>query len=246
MGGYVSSIKAWESFYSAWSELLNQENVTTLHRVEVENFTAVKKFARWDREHQVEIIKKAHLIIKQYTEAGVGGAVIQSDFDVAMPDVIKRVFGGAYGWLVQESLVGVAKWAAENHCKGPIQYVFETGAKGRHQVEHMMPVLYDDLRIRQQLRIGGWSFLPKENVKQLQAADWFAYELYKQMDNRIVNGPKRPIRKSALDLFRPGIDKAHYWDKQRLQKWGEKAPRLIRMLEDREKALLSIGRKDLI
>ena len=244
VGGYVASIENWEKFENLWAELLSRESIKILHRTDMERLEG--EFAGWDKARQIKTVQDANSIIKRFTAAGVGGAVIQSDFNDAMPGVLKRAFGGAYGWLVHESLVGIAQWAETNNCRSAIQFVFEAGAKGRRQVERMMSVLYDDPKIRGQLRLGGWSFVKKDKLKPLQCADWFAYELYKHMDNRVVAGPRKPIRKSALDLFRLGTDSAHYWDKQRLENWLGKAPRLIKMLDDRERALRSIGREDLI
>lgn len=244
VGGYVATAEDWQKFGQKWSILLSREHIKILHRVDLENFSG--EFEGWKRDRQIKVIKIAHGIIKTCTTIGIGGSVVQADFDAVMPGVVKRAMGGAYGWLIQESMVGVAHWAAQSNKDPTVQYVFEAGAAGRHQVEHMISVLYDDPKMRQLLRIGGWSFQSKENLQQLQSADWFAYELYKQMDNRIVKGPRRAIRKSAWDLFRPEIDNAHYWDKTRLQKWVEKSGPVIKMFEEREKALLSIGRKDLI
>jgi hypothetical protein len=76
---------------------------------------------------------------------------------------------------------------------------------------------------------------------QLQATDFLAYELYKQMDNRIVGGvARRPIRRSAFDLFRLGIDKAHYWDATRLRKWVKNAAPFVAQVEERERRLLAV------
>jgi hypothetical protein len=98
------------------------------------------------------------------------------------------------------------------------------------------------------LRIGGWAFFPKLCAVQLQAADWFAYEVYKHMDNRVVAGVRREIRKSAWDLLRPSVDIAHYWNMERINKWlvDATAGGLIKVLEDREAMLRTRGREDLM
>ena len=106
----------------------------------------------------------------------------------------------------------------------------------------MMQVLYREPFYRNWVKIGGWSFQPKESVIQLQSADRFAYEIYKHVENRIVDGPE-PIRKSALDLMRPW-EKPHFWDRNRLAKWVADAAPLVEQLERREAALRSIGRED--
>jgi len=68
------------------------------------------------------------------------------------------------------------------------------------------------------------------------------------MDNRVVDGARRPIRKSALDLFRPNVDVLHYWDSERLNKWvaDMTVEGLIKVLEEHEQALISAGFRNLI
>ncbi len=243
MGGYIAKVDQWTEFAREWVRMKHEESVNIFHRVDMEHFSG--DFKDWSKERLIRCLHNGHEIIKRRTNIGIGGSVLHADFDEVMPDVIKRAFGGPYGWLAQECLVGVGHWAVEHSRPDPIQYVFEAGARGRHQVDRMMKILSEEPFYRKLARIGGWSFQSKECVIQLQSADWFAYEIYKHVENRIVDGPKRPIRKSALDLMRPR-EKPHFWDRDRLAKWIAKAASLVDQLECREAALRSIGREDLI
>ncbi len=172
--------------------------------------------------------------------------MIQADYEAVMPPVAKRAFGTAYGWLVHECIVGVGHWATKQGHKEPIEYVFESGARGRQAVDRIFKSLYDDSKFREMCRIGSWRFVSKHDAVELQSADFFAYEVRKHVVNRIVDAsPRRPIRKSALDLFRPS-DQAHYWDKARFRRWVEKSVPFISILEERERTLRNLGRPDLI
>ncbi len=243
MGGYVGKVEQWTEFSRQWSILKSEEKVEVFHRVDMENFRG--EFEHWTRDRLVACLRVGHSIIKLRTNIAIGGSVLHADFDDVMPDVVKRAFGGPYGWLAQECLVGVGHWAVDYNRTDPVQYVFEAGARGRHQVDKMMRILYDEPFYRNLARIGGWSFQSKESVVQLQSADWFAYELYKHVENRIVDGPKLPIRKSAIDLMRRW-EKPHFWDRKRLAKWVTDAAPMIEALKNREALLRSIGRADLI
>lgn len=248
VGGYLSSADEWEEFDREWTALLAEERITLLHRVDLETFR--HEFARsggWDEKRRVRVLRAAHEIIRRRTIVGTGGAVIRRDFDDVMPAVVKRAFGGAYGWLVHECIVGVGHWAVNQKHTELIHYIFEEGARGRKQVDKMFKSLCEDQYYRSLCRIEDWRFVTKAGASQLQAADFFAYEVYKHVTNRIVAGSSspRPTRKSALDLFRRG-DQAHYWDKVRLARWVEKAAPWIAMLEQRERHLRAIGRPDLI
>ena len=262
VGGYISTVRNWKQLRREWNHLLKREGVAVLHRTDLENLRG--EFKGWSEDRQISIIRESHKLIKQYTEKGIGAAVITADFDQVMPGVVKRIFGGPYGWVVHDFMVGVGRWARDSNQKGFVQYVFEQGARGRHQVERMFSTLYSpppglppsNYDWRETLRINGWSFGSKyddskrriQGIVQLQSADWFAYEIYKHMDNRVVDGARRPIRKSALDLFRPNVDVLHYWDSERLNKWvaDMTVEGLIKVLEEREQALISAGFRNLI
>jgi len=70
-------------------------------------------------------------------------------------------------------------------------------------------------------RIAGWTFTDKKSVLPLQAADALAYEAAKEMENGVVDGRKRPIRKSAQDLVRPRDD-LQYWNYERIVRSRDK------------------------
>jgi hypothetical protein len=172
---------------------------------------------------------------------------VRADFEETMPSAVRTVFGGPYGWLVHDCIVGIAHWAVDKHCAEPVQYVFEAGARGRRRVQKMFESLYNEGKFRTLCRIGSWKFATKPEAVQLQAADFLAYELYKQMDNRIVGGiAKQPIRRSAFDMFRLETDKAHYWDAARLRKWLKNAAPFVAQVKERERRLLAVGRRDLV
>jgi hypothetical protein len=129
VAGYISTTKQWKRFGQEWTAILRREGVNVLHRVDLENFRGA--FRSWSRDRQVKVTRECHGIIKKHTEKGIGGAVIAVDFDQAMPDVVKRVFGGPYGWLAQECMIGIGHWATDSNQKAFVQYVFEKGARGR-------------------------------------------------------------------------------------------------------------------
>jgi hypothetical protein len=262
LAGYVATVDQWSEFYREWTALLKAENVHVLHRTDIESFHGeFKRSKGWDDTRKLRVLRAAHEIIKKWTEIGRAVAVIQADFDGVMLGVIKRAFGGAYGFLAGQYIVEISKWARDTNQPGPIQYVFEAGAKGRRQVDRMCSLMFEKPPrgiIRQRdwrevMRFGGWSFQRKECVRQLQAADFIAYEAYKHMDNRIVGVPgfpakgfpKAKVRDSALDLFRPN-DLIEYFDRQRLRTWINENAKVVRSFEEWEKGLRAMGRKDLI
>ena len=71
---------------------------------------------------------------------------------------------------------------------GMIRYVFEEGVEGRDEAERMLRRLKSDSWMRDKFLIGGYSFESKYKPEfvPLQAADFLAYESYRQIDNQIL------------------------------------------------------------
>ena len=79
VAGCLGTIKTWETFNRRWTSLLSQYSIKRLHRVELENFQG--DFKKWDPDKRSEFLKKAHTIIRHCTYAGIGMALIKTDYD---------------------------------------------------------------------------------------------------------------------------------------------------------------------
>lgn len=221
--GYLASVEQWQRFIPRWNSLLAEYGVSQLHRVDLES--RKKQFRDWDLERQKEFLIKAHAIIRDHTYIAVGSGVIKADYEEIMPAWAKDLFGGVYGWCVNECLVRVAEWCEKlrNPYSENIDWVFERGTVGSGQVMTMLANFSKDPTWGPRLRLGTWSFLGKDTVP-LQAADMIAYEVFKQIENQIIDKGQRPERRSILDLVRPNDESyLRYWDKARLLSWLRRA-----------------------
>lgn len=220
--GFLGSTTQWERFNQQWQSLLAEYGIKQMHRADLESY--VGEFRGWNGSRRTAFVRKAHAIIKKHTYIAVGTGVIKADFEEIMPQWAKELFGGAYGWCVNECLVHVGKWCEKlrNPYKDRINWVFEAGTVGSGQVVEMLRNLSQDPTWGQRLHIGQWSFDDKDSLP-LQAADVIAYEVFKQIENQIVDQGKRNVRLSMLDLVRSG-DQPYlkYWDKARLKSWVER------------------------
>jgi hypothetical protein len=221
--GYLASTAQWEHFNPRWNSLLADFGVSRMHRADLESF--VREFTGWNGNRRTEFVQKAHGVIKDHTYIALGTGVIKSDYEDVMPQWVKDLFGGVYGWCVNECLVSVGKWCEklQTPYRERINWVFEAGTAGSGQVVAMLRNLSEDPTWGPRLRIGNWSFAGKDTLP-LQAADTVAYEIFKQIENRIIDQGTRDVRLSILDLVRPQ-DEAYlkYWDKARLMRWVKRA-----------------------
>ncbi len=217
--GYLASDKQWERFSPRWQSLLAKYGISRMHRADLESF--VREFKGWNGDRRTELIKKAHAIIRKHIYIALGTGVIKSDYEEVMPRWVKNLFGGVYVWCVNECRVHVGKWCEKrrNPYNGTINWVFEAGTVGHGQVEEMLRNLSRHPEWGQRLRIGEWSFKDKNTVP-LQSADIIAYEVFKQIENQIIDQGKRDVRLSIRHLVRRQDEPyLKYWDKARLERW---------------------------
>jgi hypothetical protein len=226
--GYLASAGQWDKFNPRWNSLLASYGVSRLHRVDLE--ARKKEFKDWDPDRQREFLRKAHAVVRDNTYIALGSGVIKTDYEEVMPQWVKDLFGGVYGWCVNECLVHVAKWCEKlrKPYDGQINWVFERGTAGSGQVVKMLENLSEDPAWGPRLRLGAWSFEGKDTLP-LQAADMVAYEVFKQIENRIIDHGARAIRRSVLDLVRLNDEPyLKYWDKTRLLDWVRRAEAKMR------------------
>jgi len=225
VAGYIGQISEWRFFEKEWSRVLKKSpyRVKMMRRSELETwhgeFTAERG---WDQERRKNFLRELHPIIKARTRVALGSAVIKSDWEEVMPKWLRRFSGGVYGWCAHECVAASRVWCERSirEYKHPINWVFECGAEGAGQVTEMFSQLRKEPVLGREFHIGTLSFACKD-VVPLQAADTLAYEIFKQVENQIVDrGEKHDVRLSMKDLMRPQ-DPIYlkYWDKARLREW---------------------------
>lgn len=225
VAGYIGQVSEWRKFEKEWSPILKKSpyRVKMMHRSDLETWHGeFTKERGWNPSRRAAFLAELHPIIKSRTKVALGSAVIKEDWEEVMPDWLRRFFGGVYGWCAHECVVASRVWCERpiRTYKHPINWVFEKGADGQSQVVQMFNELDRDPILRKEFRIGTVSFACKD-VVALQAADVLAYEIFKQVENQIVDrGEKHNVRFSVKDLMRPQ-DPVYlkYWDKTRLREW---------------------------
>lgn len=220
VAGYLSTVAQWDIFSKEWSKALKEFGLTHLRRADLENFQG--QFKKWTPTRRTELVQRLQRIIKRRTKFPLANVVIKDDFERVIPDDLKQKMGGVYGFLAYLCLVGVGQWcrkSSRQHTQ-PIHWVFEAGTEGSHQVGQMLQATYANESLRQQSRLGGWSFQDKDTIP-LQSADLLAYECFKLILNQTVEtNPARPIRQSVRHLL--GTDQCPYmkfWEEPWLTKF---------------------------
>ena len=224
VAGWIGQVRKWEQFTKVWKTALKDFGVNQMHRSKLEAFKGeFERTKGWNEKKRAEFLQRVHPIIRTYAKVPIGSAVIKKDFEAVMPDEVKKMVGGVYGWCAQECIVAVGMWCEHTNHRHPVRWVLEAGTTGHGQLEKGFEAIYDNSSMRDKCHLKGWSFEDK-SVRPLQAADVLAYEVFKQVDNQIVDkGTKHPIRISMRHLMHATTDGRYlkYWNRERLLEWLE-------------------------
>jgi hypothetical protein len=234
VGGYMATVEQWTELVREFKELGEQEGFAVLHKCDLEHNAEGSEF-EWPgltREEKaakkLRINKRACGIIKRRVNAGFTAAVKKSVWESTIaPGKWSGVLGksfyaaGVFGCL---NLVKI--WADKYSRNDPIRYVFEEGAVGRDEAEKMLRRLKKSDPDRAAYRLNGFSFESKDHPDfvPLQAADFLAYEGYRQLDNRVLQGIKQDKRGRELPVRGAMRNLLYYDDEGRFYNRADELP----------------------
>ena len=142
----------WQKFREGWRSLLSEFGVTTMHRTDLENYRG--EFIDWTPEKRNVFVNKAQQIIKRRTYVAIGKAVIKAEFEELFPDILKRFYGGAYGFCAILYLARAKLWFDKTNLKDPIDWVFEAGTEGSGQISHLFNAMQRNVQMRNDFKVG--------------------------------------------------------------------------------------------
>jgi hypothetical protein len=224
IGGHIGRVSEWTKFGRAWRRMLTEEKVDVFTPEDLDlkdaNGERIGKFKTWTDDHALAFQRRAYEIIKRHRRVSISSGIAVNDFNLK------------FGWFRKEDglprlyyhsalcvLGNVREWIVRYKVKEPIQYIFETGDEGYYEIEHALQQIYKDPKERASLNMKGYTRSEKKEVVELQGAGIRAYECYKMMANRIIDGPIRPVRDSYRSLYRKYDEPYNsYWDKENLSK----------------------------
>jgi len=155
-------------------------------------------------------------IIKRRVNAGFVVAVMKSVWEREMSNspyadgYLGKTF---YAAGVFACLNFVRHWANDYSRTGYFRYVFEQGADGQREAVRILEKMKTNDIDRETFHMGGYSFKRMDDPEfvPLQAADFLAYETYRQIDNRVITGIKLDRRGKEIDV-RGALKCLAYWD----------------------------------
>jgi hypothetical protein len=208
VAGYLAPVSSWRRLERGWRTLLKKERVTVFHRTDMEGCQG--EFAKWNalggsREvHRQRVLKDCHRLIRRARIKGIAYAINQRDFARHIPSKLEDRYGSAYAICAGVCAEELANWSLAKGYHELIAFVFESGVKGAAKAMASI-----EEKLRPNAAFGSITLAAKQKVLSLQAADFFAYEACRHIENELAGRP-RPPRKSALDLIDMRFDEVLY------------------------------------
>jgi hypothetical protein len=201
VAGYISTDEMWSKFQVEWQAMLDDEGVKRFHMTDLESLLGeFNRSKGWTEERKRAVIQRAHKIINTHTLTDIEFSLIWSDYDEVMATHRGKNPPSAYAVLVNACLKQSGDWAKANGYVEPINYIFEHVVEGAGWVLDSYQKADKDPKAAEAFSFGSFTYGCWQKYNQLQAADVIAYEQWKQMENRIVNGEIRKQRDSMANL----------------------------------------------
>jgi hypothetical protein len=203
MAGYVIEDRLVPLLEAEWLAILSSHSMDELHMREF--VPPHGKHAHWSETEKRALLEPLIALIHQHCVVGVGAALQIDDFTRGIharshqkaPELVES----PYGWCLRYCSVQAAAFADSHGLIGAINYTLDQGCSNRHHAEERFREAKKDNEIRDRFRLGDISFADSKTVPALQCADLLAYEMYKEVDRRLSEAPRK-TRKSFMALLR--------------------------------------------
>jgi len=196
VAGYVATTAQWLAFEERWRKTLKDFNVQTFHMHDLEQRCV--EFSGWNAETCIALQSRLIEIINQTVMVGLACGISLADYRAAAPPELHADIRFGYLLCFYECLMGIHHYMEGHDSVEPIKLLFDQQA----EYSPMMTKVYT--RLRRHLGYPDWmvaeiGFADRRQRVPLQAADLFAYEMFKHLTHRAVE-PWRNLRKSAAAL----------------------------------------------
>lgn len=205
VAGYIFEGEAAVPFDTEWRAMLAKYGLQYHHMREFgsKDEGAYRHLAWEDRERSRA---DAIAVIRQHAACGFAFSIEKASVEAIIKD---SPWTNAYAFLANQAFYGVETWLRRREA-GLVDYVYEAGALGWDEALKV----FDDAKaipeLEQQLRLGTFVCLGKNDATPLQAADLLAWSWLRER-RRVDNGERLGRHEEFRRLMNVPID-PHHWD----------------------------------
>jgi hypothetical protein len=212
VAAYVSTVSQWERFQREWQGALSAEQVTVFHMKDFAHRRG--EFRGWE-EPRRRLLQKLLVTIGIRTQYRVATALNLDDYQAVFQTDISP-----YAFCVVDTLKRVGRWVNRYAPDDRVAHFFERGTGHGREITSGIDAILDDSRNARRYRIDSYTFARKE-LSPLQAADLFAYEARKYIEDMETS---RKLRKSFELLIGTATHELHYYDRDALSRLSRQMP----------------------
>jgi hypothetical protein len=208
-GGFLGTVAQWERFCSDWRLTLASVGLPFFHATQF--FNGADIFAGWNdqkrKKEREELLQALGQIITDYTVHSFTAGVhvpgwLKANEEYMLDEVGFSPFPLAARIAVQRA----RQWAEEiGHNPQDIECIFDQGCEHWGKLQRRLKVDFDIDAISRD----------KKKIRPLQAADWLAYEEFREIPKRMPkHGQRSKMRGSYLQLLRVPFDPILFHEKE--------------------------------
>jgi hypothetical protein len=208
--GWIAPMPIWMLFEREWDEARNVEGdkFICMHMADfVSGLGEDNEFRDWELDKKQRVAARLRELIKQRALKGFALGVVKRDYDQIVPAALKAEgFENHYTYAIRRVLGMIDEWRQKNMKDQPIEYVFDWQDRNdprRKEIERVFSWAegQDEAFRRYGITKGGLSFRKRQDLPPLQAADMFAWTVYRAVLNEVDQKPVHPIAHATFKDF---------------------------------------------
>jgi Protein of unknown function (DUF3800) len=229
---YAARVEHWKKFERNWSKAKKKFGFTTFHMAD---FAANKgEFSEWGKSKQRKVLKRLCRIVNNSVEFGFAVAVPKYIYDAVIKGDFRKHFVGDfhYTFAVRACADHLGRWRSSARRDSSMKYIFDQMGSN-HGKGEIMKVMDAAIEISKKKAkktgiavLTGYAFEDKTVSLPLQAADMFAWTVFKQTQKVFFH--KNPgwiadLAWAHLSSFSKGpLSAAFFTTKEELQAWADR------------------------
>jgi hypothetical protein len=180
VGGYVMPTDAAREMSKEWAAELSDFSVACFHMNEVPD--GKKHFAHLERELRYALTRRLIRIINHYADMAFVCAV-----NPLLRVPAKYFSTDPYAYAAQQCVEGICRTIGETDPHAKIMFFFEKGHSTENETNKMLLARYaiPELAAIMKHHFAGMSFLNKQDICLLQAADILVWQTAKYIKNKL-------------------------------------------------------------
>lgn len=169
----------------------------------VDCYESRNEFAGWSRTETDYFCHQLQTAIIDSGVSAYGVAVSRKDWDRIVTDDIRGFLGDAEGYAITQCYVRTIKWAQDSTFDPKITFVFDNRPS---EIQRRARAVEDAFEKHvTNPKIYGCEFRSSYEVRQLQAADLFAWEFYQHAKEIFAARANQPSKRHVLERLQDGM-----------------------------------------